>query len=627
MDSPRESEFDARLAKIESSIAAIQRSLDSLLAERAPNSTRASSGAAPREVRRDPLAEQVFQGRKSDFAEPSGKTRRGRNTANDVLGERLTGWFSSRTPEWWLSRFGIGFVILAVFLLYSYAIDKGWITPTVRVAAGTLLGGVLFLAGIRTGSPSEAEDPRDLGFRELFFGGGLAVWYVTAYAAAVSYHLISIPTARLAFFALGLLSTWIALQERREIFAFLAVATGFAAPFILTTPEGSMTELSLYLGAVTAMGLIIYLMRGWPSIVWITFLAFWVSIASIKEPVSIVTPAQGSVALTILVILAAAAFVRVPALRRQLLLLGSERYTPFPLSSGMNRFMDALDTVSAAMGGGKTASDTLALWALPLLSPFLAVDFLEYLWPTMPEEVLGLALVLLGAAAFADARRRARADAEVTHVEITAAVLWTVLGIGYIAPSPEGIPLSSFVATLVVFSYVRAYAGARTVAKATIVIALLSISGHDLAIAEVGLLHLRWVLSGIATVGCAGLIAQALMEDRAENTQGMVLAFAAYLTGLVVLWRALETIWMPLVTTSYAVLGAALLILSRRPGFSPLVRHLGGATMLIVVIRLLLVDLSSVEAIWRVLLFLVCGALFLYTGYRMQPSSARKAKK
>jgi uncharacterized membrane protein len=626
MDSSRESEFDSRLAKIENSIAAMQRSLDALLAERAPTSARAPSGPGAREVRRDPLAEQVFHGRKSDSAEPSGRARRGRSTANDVLGERLTSWFSSRTPEWWLSRFGIGFVILAVLLLYSYAIDKGWITPGVRVAAGTILGGILFWAGTRTGSSSKATDPRDLGFRELFFGGGLAVWYVTAYAAAVSYHLISIPTARLTFFALGLLSAWIALQERREIFAFLAVATGFATPFILTAPEGSMTELSLYLGAVTAMGLTIYLMRGWPSIVWITFLAFWVSIASIREPGPL-SPAHGSIALTILVILAAAAFVRVPALRRQLLLLGSERYTPFPLSSGMIRFMDALDSFSAAMGAGKTASDSLVLWVLPLLSPFLAADFLEYIWLTLPGEIWGVALVLLGAAAFADARRTSRADAEVTHAEITAAVLWTVLGIGYIAPSPEGIPLASFVATMVVFSYVRAHAGARTVAKATIVIALLSISGHDLAIAEVGLLHLRWVLSGIATVGCAALIAQALIEDRAENVQGMVLAFAAYLTGLVVMWRALETIWAPLVTASYAVLGAALLILSRRPGMSPLLRHLGGVTMLIVVVRLLLVDLSSVETIWRVLLFLVCGAVFLYTGYRMQPSSAGRAKK
>ena len=627
MDSSRDSDYDTRLAKIEKSIAAMQRSIDALLAQRAPAPGPTESEAARRDQIRDPLAEQVFHGRRTDFAEGASTAHRGRNTAQDVLGEQLSGWFSSRTPEWWLSRFGIGFVILAVLLLYSYATDKGWITPTVRVAVGTLLGGILFLAGNRTRHSSDALDPRDLGLRELFFGGGLAVWYVTAYAAAVSYQLISIPAARLAFFALGLLSTWIALEERREIFAFLAVATGFATPFILEAPVGSMTELSLFLGAVTAMGLTIYLMRGWPSIVWITFVAFWVSIASIKEPGTIVSPAHGSVALTVLVILAAAAFVRVPALRRQLLLLGSDRYTPFPLSGGMIRFMDALDSLAGALGGGKTASDSLALWVLPLLSPFLAVDFLNYIWRTLPEQVWGVALVLLGAAAFAHARRAAKPDAEVNHVEITAAVLWTVLGVGYIAPSPEGIPLASFVATLVVFSYVRAYAGARAVAKATIVIALLSISGHDLAIAEVGLVHLRWMLSGIATVGCAGLIAQALIEDPAEQGQGMVLAFAAYLTGLVVAWRALEPIWAPLVTTSYAILGAVLLILSRRPGSNPLLRHFGAATMLIVVVRLLLVDLSSVETIWRVLLFLVCGSVFLYTGYRMQLASEGEAEK
>jgi hypothetical protein len=174
---------------------------------------------------------------------------------------------------------------------------------------------------------------------------------------------------------------------------------------------------------------------------------------------------------------------------------------------------------------------------------------------------------------------------------------------------------------------VRAYAGARAVAKGTIAIALLSISGHDLAIAEVGLVHLRWILSGIATVGCAGLIAQTMLEDPAEKVQGMVLAFAAYLTGLVVVWRALEPVWVPLVTTSYAVLGAVLLILSRRPGSNPLLKHLGGVTMLIVVARLLLVDLSAVETIWRVLLFLICGAVFLYTGYRMQLRPAGETDK
>ena len=408
MDLSREIELEARLVRVEKSIGLLQRSVDALLAERSPAPERGASQGTSREGRGDPLAEQVFHGRGSDFAERrTVSSRSRRNTANDILGETLSSWFSSRTPEWWLSRLGIGFVILAVVLLYSYATDKGWITPTVRVVAGTLLGGILFWAGTRNSRSSASMDQRDLGLREQFIGGALAIWYVTAYATAVWYQLISIPSARLLFFALGILSTWIALRERREIFAFLAVATGFATPFILTAPAGSLTELALYLGAVTAMGLTIYLMRGWPSIVWVTFVGFWVGIAGVANAGGSYSPVYGSLTLTTLLVLVTAAFLRVPTLRRELLLLGSERFTPFPLSSGMNRFMDALDSVAAAFGGGKSASDSLALWVLPLFSPILAVDFLEHVWPTLPTWIWGLSLFLLGAAAFAHARRGA----------------------------------------------------------------------------------------------------------------------------------------------------------------------------------------------------------------------------
>jgi hypothetical protein len=466
-----------------------------------------------------------------------------------------------------------------------------------------------------------------LGFRELLFGGALAVLYVTAYAAAVWYQLISIPSARLLYFLLAILSTLIALQERREIFAFVAVATGFATPFILTAPVGSMTVLSLYLGLMTAMGLTIYLMRGWPSIVWITFVAFWLGVAGAANYGGELSPGNRSVALTLLLLLGTAAFVRVPVLRRQLLLLGSERYTPFPLSRGLMRLMDGLDSFAAAVGGGKSAPDSLVLWVLPLLSPILAIDFLQDIWPTAPKEFWGVGLLLLGVGAFVLSRRGGRLDSEVTHVEATAAVLLTVLGVNRVATTPEGIPLTVFIATYVLLSTVRAHAGARTVAKATVATALMAITGHELGFADVGLVHLRWVLSGIASIGCAGLIAQTLIEDPAEKLQGKVLAVAAYLTGLVVVWQALEPVWAPLVPTTYAAIGAVLLVMSRRPGGNPLLRHLGAATMLVVVARLLLVDLSSVDTIWRVLLFLVCGALFLYTGYRMQPGPTAETDK
>ena len=620
MDSSREIEFDARLAAIEQSIAALQRSVDAILSGRAPQAGSAEPGF--RDQRRDPLADQVFAGGRPAFA-PGPVPR----TPADDIAATLSSWFSSRTPEWWLSRLGIGFVILAILLLYGYGIDKGWITPPVRVLAGTFVGGLLFWGATRTAHTDIPTHPHALGLRELFFGGALAIWYVTAYAASVWYGLISIPTARLAFFALAILSTWIALQERREIFATLAIATGFATPFILQAPAGSMTELSLYVGLMAAMGVTIYLIRGWPSIVWLTFVAFWLSVAGVPNTGARMTAAQGSIALTILIVVVAGAFVRIPSLRRQLLHLGSERYTPFPLSSGMIRLMDGLDSLAEALGGGKSAPDSLVLWLLPLSSPILAAGFLEDIWPAVPHGTWGVALLLLGVGAFVLARRANQPDAEVTHVGLTAAVLWTVLGVERIASTPEGIPLASAIAAYVLLSSPRFPAGARAVAKATIAIALMSIIGHELGFEDVGLVHLRWVLSGIATIGCAGLIAQTLIEDAAEKVQGIVLAVAAYLAGLTVVWRALEPVWPPLVTTSYAVLGAVILVMSRRPGSNPLLRRLGGVTMLIVVARLLLVDLSSVETIWRVLLFLVCGALFLYTGYRMQPRAAGEAGK
>jgi hypothetical protein len=163
-------------------------------------------------------------------------------------------------------------------------------------------------------------------------------------------------------------------------------------------------------------------------------------------------------------------------------------------------------------------------------------------------------------------------------------------------------------------------AGPRTLAKLAIVIALMAIAGYELSFNDTNLVHLRWVASELVTLGAAAFISRRLIANATERIQGMVLAGASYLVGLIVVWSALNPVWPPLVTTSYAIIGAVLLILSRRDEADSLYTYLGGVTMLIVVGRLLLVDLASVETIWRVLLFLVCGAVFLITAYQMQPT-------
>src|SRR4029079_9214924 len=114
---------------------------------------------------------------------------------------QLPEWLSSRSPEWWLSRLGAAFVVLPVLILYGYAVDKGWITPPIRVLAGILVGAALVWAGHHTERPRQAKLP-DLGMRELLYGAGLGVWYVTVYAASVWYQMISSPSARLLYFTL-----------------------------------------------------------------------------------------------------------------------------------------------------------------------------------------------------------------------------------------------------------------------------------------------------------------------------------------------------------------------------------------------------------------------------------------
>lgn len=595
MDSSKEQEIEARLAKIEYAIASLQRSVDGLAGER--------RSASP--------------GQQSQPADPL-RAERARTPQPRAAELSLPEWLSARTPEWWLSRLGAGFVLLAMLILYRYAVDKGWITPPIRVLAGVLVGALLVWGGHHTERPSEAKVP-DLGMRELLYGAGLGVWFVTVYAASVWYQMISSPSARLLYFGMGLVSTWIALEDRREIFAVLAIATGFATPFILPPPYTSLPEISLYLGAISGVGLIIYLMRGWPAIVWLTFAAFWFSITVTVYDSGVISPlAVGSIWLSIVFVVAGAAFTRAPALRRRLLALGSDRYIPAPVTTATWKLMDALDSFSQVVGGGKSTSDSHTVWVLTILSPMLSIALLKDVWPSVPTELWGVVLVGLGWGAHALARK-GMADEELQHVSFTAAAVWTLAGVLQIVPEPERLAVAALHAMFILAFWRQRLVGPRTVAKITILLALVVVFGRELALASYGLLRWRWVMSELIALAACAVITQKLFSDPKEKLQGAVLGTAAYLTSLLVIANILQQIWPPLITASFAALGAALLIMSRRRDGERLMRQLGGVTMVLVVGRLLLVDLATVGTIWRVLLFLVCGGVFLYTGYRLQP--------
>ena len=120
MDSPKETGLEARLASVEESIAALQRTVDALMVERPEAPHAGWAYRSFRLGRRDPVEDPLRDAR---GAGTTLTPRRG-NMA-DEIGANLSSWFASRSPEWWLSRVGMGLMVLAVLILYGYAIDKG----------------------------------------------------------------------------------------------------------------------------------------------------------------------------------------------------------------------------------------------------------------------------------------------------------------------------------------------------------------------------------------------------------------------------------------------------------------------------------------------------------------------
>jgi hypothetical protein len=165
-----------------------------------------------------------------------------------------------------------------------------------------------------------------------------------------------------------------------------------------------------------------------------------------------------------------------------------------------------MNSISAALGGGKSAPDSLVVLVLMLFSVVLAIALLGNIWPRVPDEIWGTGLVLLGLGALEFFRRGYQSDAEIGHAAVTAGVFWILIGVNQLASAPENLPASALVAALVMYFAPRQLAGPRTLAKLAIVIALMAIAGYELSFNDTNLVHVRWVLSELVTLGAAAFI-------------------------------------------------------------------------------------------------------------------------
>ncbi|QKG85113.1 DUF2339 domain-containing protein [Kroppenstedtia pulmonis] len=165
-----------------------------------------------------------------------------------------------------LNRIGAFALFLGVAFFLKYAFDHKWITETIRVVLGGLGGAFLLWWGgyfHRKGLNI---------FAQGLVGGGIAILYVSVFAAYHFYGLVPQTGALSLMMMVTLVAIWQALRYDSLAVSLLGWLGGFLTPFLLQGGGGGGLGVLLYT-AILALGLLgVYMKkREWVALYVMTF--------------------------------------------------------------------------------------------------------------------------------------------------------------------------------------------------------------------------------------------------------------------------------------------------------------------------------------------------------------------
>ena len=181
----------------------------------------------------------------------------------------------------WLARIGVLAVVIGVAFFLKLAFDNQWIGEAGRVALGVTGGIGLLIAG-------ELLHRRYPIYAQALLGGGIAVLYVSIFAAFSFYGLLDIYPAAGLLFLFSVTAAALALRHDSTALAVIGILGAFAGPFILgayppkptvlqTFASDASAQIMVYVAIVDLGVLALSTVRNWR---WFTLLALLGSLAS-----------------------------------------------------------------------------------------------------------------------------------------------------------------------------------------------------------------------------------------------------------------------------------------------------------------------------------------------------------
>jgi len=162
----------------------------------------------------------------------------------------------------WIGRIGVLAILFGVAFFLKYSFDNKLIGETGRIILGIFWGTTFIGVG------EYLQKKKNMGlYGQMLSGGGLAVLYLSLYAAFALYHLIPAPLA--ATGVLAVTTTGMTLSIRYSAYSLAAIALlgGLLTPIMLSTGQNQPLTLFSYILLLDIGTLLLLRFRQWPSLV------------------------------------------------------------------------------------------------------------------------------------------------------------------------------------------------------------------------------------------------------------------------------------------------------------------------------------------------------------------------
>lgn len=161
------------------------------------------------------------------------------------------------TIESIISKLGIFLLLIGVGFIYKLAYDKGYVTPTLVVFLGFVFGLAVIAVGMRV-----RKKKREV-LSQVLFGGGVAILYITTFAAYQGYGLIKGFLAFVILFGITFLAFFIALSVNSIAMSIIALLGGLITPFIVGIDVLGLYGTGLYILFIAIGSMAIYIFKRW----------------------------------------------------------------------------------------------------------------------------------------------------------------------------------------------------------------------------------------------------------------------------------------------------------------------------------------------------------------------------